>query len=62
MITHDLSIVAQYCDNVSVMHDGLIVEQGGKRQIMLAPGHAYTQRLIQASRLEGIREEKGSAA
>ena len=62
MITHDLSIVAQYCDNVSVMHEGLIVEQGSKREIMLAPGHAYTQRLIQASRLEGIREEQGSAA
>jgi ABC-type dipeptide/oligopeptide/nickel transport system ATPase component len=62
MITHDLSIVAQYCDRVSVMHEGLIVEQGTKREIMLAPTHAYTQRLIQASRLEGIREEKGAAA
>ena len=62
MITHDLSIVAQYCDQVSVMHEGLIVEQGTKREIMLAPTHEYTQRLIQASRLEGIREEKGAAA
>lgn len=56
MITHDLAIVAQYCDQVSVMNDGLIVEQGSKREIMLAPTHAYTQRLIQASKLEGIRE------
>ena len=55
MITHDLAIVSQYCDQVSVMHGGLIVEQGTKRDIMLRPGHAYTQRLIQASRLEGIR-------
>ncbi len=61
MITHDLSIVAQYCDQVSVMHEGLIVEQGSKRDIMLSPAHAYTQKLIQASRLEGIREEKGAA-
>lgn len=62
MITHDLAIVSQYCDRVAVMHEGLIVEQGSKREIMLAPQHAYTRRLIEASRLEGIRDEKGSAA
>jgi ABC-type dipeptide/oligopeptide/nickel transport system ATPase component len=62
MITHDLAIVSQYCDAVSVMHEGLIVEQGTKREIMLAPTHPYTQRLIQASRLEGIRDEQGTAA
>ena len=61
MITHDLSIVAQYCDNVSVMHEGLIVEQGSKRDIMLSPAHPYTQKLIQASRLGGIRDEQGAA-
>jgi ABC-type dipeptide/oligopeptide/nickel transport system ATPase component len=55
MITHDLTIVAQYCDQVSVMNDGLVVEQGAKRDILKAPTHDYTKKLMRASRLEDIR-------
>ena len=62
MITHNLAIVSQYCDGVSVMHEGLIVEQGTKREIMLSPQYSYTQRLIQASRPEGIRNDESTAA
>ena len=46
LITHDLGIVAQTCDSVAVMYGGRIVERGPKREILKAPLHPYTARLI----------------
>jgi ABC-type dipeptide/oligopeptide/nickel transport system ATPase component len=54
MITHDLGIVAQYCDSVSVMNHGLIVENGLKRQVLLEPRDPYTRQLLEASKLTDI--------
>ena len=47
-ITHDLSIVRKMADQVCVMNDGLIVEQGNVRDIFEAPQHAYTKHLLAA--------------
>jgi ABC-type dipeptide/oligopeptide/nickel transport system ATPase component len=47
-ISHDLASVAGICDRVAILHDGKIVESGGTRQVLLAPQHEYTQRLIAA--------------
>lgn len=47
-ITHDLRVAAQVCDNVIVMKDGEIVEQGDVNQIFDAPTHPYTQSLLAA--------------
>ena len=60
MITHDLAIVAQYCDWVSVMHEGRLVEDGPMRRILKAPTADYTRRLLSASRLAGVRDEVAS--
>ena len=46
MITHDLGVVAQVADNVSVMYLGRIVEQGTVRQVLKHPKHPYTQGLL----------------
>ncbi|WP_116202006.1 ABC transporter ATP-binding protein [Amycolatopsis circi] len=54
-ITHDLAVVAQTCDRVLVMLDGSIVEHGSTREVLTAPQHSYTQRLLAASDLEGAR-------
>jgi len=52
-ITHDLGVVAQVADRVSVMYAGRIVEQGPARDVLGAPKHPYTQGLLAASpRLE----------
>jgi len=46
MITHDLGVIAHYCDRVAVMFAGTIVEQGPVRQIFRAPAHPYTRALL----------------
>mgnify|MGYP002231496699 FL=1 len=46
MITHDLGIVAEVCDNVAVVYAGEIVEYGSKREIFKNPSHPYTAGLF----------------
>jgi oligopeptide/dipeptide ABC transporter ATP-binding protein len=46
LVTHDLSVVAQYCDDVLVMRKGRIVETGPVRQVFAAPHHPYTAALL----------------
>ncbi|OOY15032.1 dipeptide/oligopeptide/nickel ABC transporter permease/ATP-binding protein [Thioclava sp. DLFJ4-1] len=45
-ITHDFGVVAQLCDRVAVMYAGRIVEEGPTMEILRAPAHPYTARLI----------------
>ena len=49
IITHDLGIVAHYCDEVAVMFAGEIIEQGPVREVFLSPAHPYTQQLLAAT-------------
>ena len=46
MITHDLNLVRRFADRVAVMERGVLVEQGPMRQVMHAPRHPYTLKLI----------------
>ncbi|HLS89410.1 MAG TPA: ABC transporter ATP-binding protein [Sphingobacteriaceae bacterium] len=48
LVSHDLSVVAQTCDEVAVMYAGKIVEYGPVEEIFLRPKHPYTQGLVQA--------------
>jgi len=47
-ITHDLGVVAQTADRVSVMYLGRILETGPVRDVIRHPAHAYTRGLINA--------------
>jgi oligopeptide transport system ATP-binding protein len=48
MITHDLGVVAEVCENVLVMYAGNLVEYGTVDQIFREPKHPYTWGLLQS--------------
>jgi len=48
MITHDMGVVARFCDYVNVMFQGEIVESGRVTDVLTSPKHAYTAKLLSA--------------
>jgi len=46
MITHDLGVIAETCDDVLVMYAGRVAEQGTVQEVFNAPRHPYTQGLL----------------
>ena len=47
-VTHNIDVVRYFCDEVAVMYQGKLVEQGDAQQVCSSPNHVYTQRLIDA--------------
>ena len=54
LITHDLGLAATYCDRVTVMEKGHVVESAASRAIFTAPEHPYTRRLMRATPRPGV--------
>ncbi len=48
LITHDLSVVAGFCDRVVVMYAGKIVEVAPVEELFYNPKHPYTQKLLKS--------------
>jgi oligopeptide/dipeptide ABC transporter ATP-binding protein len=46
LVTHDLGVVAQYCDDVAVMFAGTVVERGPSAAVFRRPMHPYTSALL----------------
>ena len=48
-VTHDLGVVAQICDSVTLLYRGKVMEQGTASDLLLAPRHPYTRALLRAT-------------
>ena len=46
LITHDLGVIAENCDNAVVMYGGQVVEKASVARLFSNPSHPYTQGLL----------------
>jgi oligopeptide/dipeptide ABC transporter ATP-binding protein len=59
LITHDLGVIAETCDDVIVMYAGRVAEQGPVGEIFARPRHPYTNGLLSSiPRLTGRRKSR----
>ncbi|MEP4194884.1 MAG: ABC transporter ATP-binding protein [Aliishimia sp.] len=69
LITHDIGVIAQVADRVTVMRKGKVMETGDTAQVLGAPEHPYTRALMDAvppldrkiERFQVPEEDAGSA-
>jgi peptide/nickel transport system ATP-binding protein len=58
LITHDLGVVAEHCDNINVMYAGRLVEQGRTDDIYYRPHHPYTWGLLDSIPKVGVDDDR----
>ncbi|MDB2447200.1 ABC transporter ATP-binding protein [bacterium] len=58
LITHDLGVVAETCQNVLVMYGGRIVESGKVKDIFESPKHPYTVGLLDSIPKIGVKVDR----
>ncbi len=58
LITHNMGIVAQVCDDVAVMYMGRVVESGTLEQVFNRPLHPYTRALLRSVPVLGMGKDK----
>jgi peptide/nickel transport system ATP-binding protein len=56
LITHNLGVVAQFCDRVMVMYAGRVIESGPVRDIFHHPRHPYTRALLDSIPKQGNKQ------
>jgi peptide/nickel transport system ATP-binding protein len=65
LISHDLGLVSDYCDDILVMRNGEVVESGPTAEVLTHPQHAYTRELLDATERLGpamaTRRDAGGA-
>ena len=45
-ISHDISVVSDFCDDIGVMYAGQLVEYGDRQEVFTSPVHPYTKALL----------------
>ena len=55
LITHDVDVIRAMAHHVLVMKDGAVLESGTVQQVLQAPQHPYTQRLVAAAIAQGLQ-------
>jgi len=56
LISHDLSVIAHLADRVAVMYRGAVVEEGPSAQVLAPPYHPYTEALLSAVPVVGLKD------
>ena len=62
-ITHNIDVVRYFADDIAVMHQGKLVEEGDAKRVCSRPEHEYTQKLLvrcRSSGSEGAPSKHGS--
>lgn len=49
-VSHDISLVSNLCDEMLVMYEGSVVEEGKTKDVITSPNHPYTKSLISCSK------------
>ncbi|MDP9795067.1 peptide/nickel transport system ATP-binding protein [Catenuloplanes nepalensis] len=57
-VSHDLAVVRAIAHRVAVLHRGTIVEQGSTADVLSAPSHPYTRRLLDAAPIADPRRQR----
>ncbi|WP_394434069.1 ABC transporter ATP-binding protein [Sulfitobacter sp. 1A13679] len=58
LVTHDLAVVSEMADHITVLYCGSVVERGRTRELIEAPAHPYTRGLIDSIPDLGNRHER----
>ncbi|HKC19735.1 MAG TPA: ABC transporter ATP-binding protein [Candidatus Dormibacteraeota bacterium] len=58
LITHDLGVVAEMCDDVAVMYAGRVVERGSTTTVFTSPQHPYTEALLHSIPMLGMTQSQ----
>ena len=61
LISHDLAMVAEYCDRLAVMYEGKMVETGAVQSLLTNPQHPYTQSLLASALHLQANKSQGEA-
>jgi peptide/nickel transport system permease protein len=56
LVSHNLGVIADLCDTVSVMRKGNIIERRGVEELFANPVEEYTQDLLASSRAVELKE------
>jgi peptide/nickel transport system permease protein len=62
LVTHDLGVIADICDDVAVMYAGQVVESGAMVGVLENPQHPYTMALLAADPHNGDAAREGRLA
>jgi peptide/nickel transport system ATP-binding protein len=62
LITHDLGVVAEFCERVVVMYTGRVVEEAPVRDLFARPAHPYTRGLLASLPNVAKRQKQETAA
>ena len=58
LITHDMGIVAETCDRVTVIYAGQVCESGKVEEVFFSPKHPYTEALLTSVPSLALRRER----